>query len=133
MRLATIAVLLLAATRASAQDAVQTDRDKYKAILENECVRVLEYTDRPGDRTHQHRHPAFVLYALSSFKRTITLPSGKVLKREFKAGDVMWSDEQTHIGENVGDTPTRVIIVELKKQREGCAKQPSDTADHSGR
>jgi hypothetical protein len=122
VRLATIAAVLFVATPASAQDAVHTDADKYKAILENECVRVLEYTDRPGDKTHQHRHPAFVLYALSSFKRTLTLPGGKVLKREFKAGDVMWSDEQTHIGENVGDTPSRVIIVELKKQREGCAK-----------
>jgi hypothetical protein len=122
MRLATIAAAMLVTTTASAQDAAQTDGDKYKAILENECVRVLEYTDRPGDKTHQHRHPAFVLYALSSFKRTLTLPDGKVLKREFKAGDVMWSEAQAHIGENVGDTPTRVIIVELKKQREGCAK-----------
>jgi len=115
-----LASLLLAAAPAFAQDARQTDPDKYKAILENDCVRVLEYTDRPGDRTHQHRHPAFVLYALSSFKRTLTLPGGKVLSRQFKAGDVMWSDAQTHIGENVGDTPTHVIIVELKK---GCARR----------
>jgi beta-alanine degradation protein BauB len=122
MRLATIAAAMLVTITASAQDAAQTDRDKYKAILENECVRVLEYIDGPGDKTHQHRHPAFVLYALSSFKRSITLPDGKVLKREFKAGDVMWSEAQTHIGENIGDTPTRVIIVELKKQREGCAR-----------
>lgn len=122
MRLAAIAAVLLAATPASAQDARQTDPDKYKTILENECVRVLEYTDRPGARTLQHRHPAFVLYALSGFKRTLTLPGGKVLSRQFRAGDVMWSDAQTHIGENVGDTPTHVIIVELKKQREGCAR-----------
>lgn len=122
IRLAAIAAALLAATRASAQDPLQTDRDKYKPILENDCVRVLEYTDRPGDRTHQHRHPAFVLYALSGFKRTLTLPGGKVLSRQFKAGDVMWSDEQTHIGENVGDTPTRVIIVELKKSGTGCRR-----------
>ena len=123
MRLATIAALFLAAIRAFAQDPLQTDRDKYKAILENDCVRVLEYTDRPGDRTEQHRHPAFVLYALSSFKRSLTLPGGKVLSRQFKAGDVMWSDEQTHIGENVGDTPTHVIIVELKKSVAGCNRR----------
>lgn len=122
MRLATIAAMLLAATHASAKDPLQTDGDKYRAILENDCVRVLEYTDRPGDRTHQHRHPAFVLYALSGFKRTLTLPGGKVLSRQFKTGDVMWSDEQTHIGENVGDTPTHVIIVELKKSRTGCGR-----------
>jgi hypothetical protein len=122
MRLATIAALSFVTAPAFAQDAVQTDPEKYKAVLENECVRVLEYNDRPGDKTHQHRHPAFVLYALSGFKRTLTLPGGKVLRREFTPGDVMWSEQQTHIGENVGDTPTRVIIVELRKQREGCVK-----------
>jgi hypothetical protein len=122
MHPATIAALYLVSASAFAQDPVQTDGEKYRAILENECVRVLEYNDRPGDKTHQHRHPAFVLYALSGFTRTLTLPGGKVLRREFKPGDVMWSDEQTHIGENVGATPTRVIIVELKKQREGCAR-----------
>jgi hypothetical protein len=98
-----------------AQDAVKTDGDKYRVMLENDCVRVLDYRDRPGEKTHQHRHPAFVLYALSPFKRTLTLPDGKVLTREFKQGDVMWSEEQTHIGANIGQTPTHVVIVELKK------------------
>lgn|GEM_PF-1465195 len=77
-------------------------------------VRVLEYKDLPGERTHQHRHPAFVLYAVGAFKRKIHLPDGRVLMREFKAGDVMYSPEQVHIGENVGTTPTHVIMVELK-------------------
>lgn len=82
--------------------------------MENEQVRVLEYRDMPGEMTHQHRHPAFVLYAVGAFKRKIHLPDGKVLMREFKAGDVMYSPEQVHIGENVGTTPTHVIMVELK-------------------
>ena len=51
------------------------------------------------------------------FKRRIQLPDGRVLMREFKPGDVMWSDPQTHIGENVGDTPTHVIMVEVKGAR----------------
>ncbi len=111
---------------AFAQDATQTDGDKYKTMLENECVRVLEYRDEPGDKTHQHHHPAFVLYALSSFERTLTLPDGKVLRRQFKAGDVMWSEAQTHIGENVGQTATHVLITELKRSPQGdreCAKR----------
>jgi len=98
-----------------AQNPIETDGDKYKIILENDRVRVLEYRDLPGENTKQHHHPAFVLYALNAFKRTLTLPDGKVLTREFKAGDVMWSGEQTHIGTNVGETPTHVIIVELKE------------------
>jgi hypothetical protein len=104
-----------------AQDPVHTDGDKYKTIYENDCVRVLDYKDVPGDRTHQHKHPAFVLYALSDFKRSIALPDGPVLQRQFKAGDVMWSNAQTHIGTNTGETPTHVILVEMKSQIGACA------------
>jgi hypothetical protein len=52
----------------------------------------------------------------------LTLPDGKVLTREFKAGDVMWSEEQTHIGENIGPTPTHVVIMELKKTDGACQR-----------
>ena len=100
-------VAILFATSAFAQDAVQTDGDKYKVLLENECVRVLDYLDQPGEKTHQHYHPAFVLYALSPFQRTLTLPDGKVLRREFKAGDVMWSEAQTHA--RMSDKPPRIF------------------------
>lgn len=124
MRHILIAAALAAATTGHAQDAVQTDGDKYQVILENDCVRVLDYRDSPGQKTHQHHHPAFVLYAMSAFQRTLTLPDGKVLRRDFKPGDVMWSDAQTHIGENVGSTPTHVVIVEMKQQPEGkCTHQ----------
>lgn len=113
-RTLTLTALLLCASAAMAQDAAHTDGDKYKVILDNAQVRVLEYRDLPGDKTHQHRHPAFVLYALVPFQRKIHLPDGKSMLRTFKAGDVMYSDAQTHIGENVGSTPTHVILVEMK-------------------
>lgn len=105
---------LLFAWPAHAADPLHTDGDKYKVRFENDRVRVLEYSDKPGDRTHQHRHPAFVLYAVVPFKRKLVLPDGKELMREFKAGDVMWSDGQTHIGINIGETPTQVIMIEMK-------------------
>jgi hypothetical protein len=119
-----IAGVAAIAAPARAQDPLDTDGDKYKAILDNACVRVLEYRDQPGDKTQRHAHPAFALYALSPFKRTLTLPDGQVLTREFKPGDVMWSPAQSHIGENVGRTPTHVLIVELKPgaaNPEACA------------
>jgi hypothetical protein len=113
-RPAALVAMLTIGSAAYAHDPVNTDGDKYKVIFENERVRVLEYRDRPGEKTLQHRHPAFVLYALGPFKRRITLPDGKAMMREFKAGDVLYSDAQTHIGENVGETPTHVIMVEMK-------------------
>ena len=116
LKLATLLALCAIASSAHAKDPIVTDGDKYKVIFENERVRVLEYRDIPGQVTNEHHHPAFVLYALGPFKRSITLPDGKVLNREFKAGDTLWSDGQDHVGTNVGDTPTHVVIVELKEE-----------------
>ena len=97
-----------------AADPVVTDGDKYKILLENDRVRVLEYKDLPGEKTTQHYHPSFVLYAQAPFKRKITLPDGKIINREFKQGDTLFSEAQTHTGENTGETPTNVIMVEIK-------------------
>ncbi|MBK7794742.1 MAG: hypothetical protein IPJ62_21010 [Betaproteobacteria bacterium] len=58
--------LSLVSLTAFAQSPVDTDGDKYKVVMENEQVRVLEYRDLPGEKTHQHRHPAFVLYAVGT-------------------------------------------------------------------
>ena len=104
------------------QNPTKTDGDKYKTIFENSCVRVLDYTDQPGQETHQHRHPAFVLYALQPFERVIHLPGGKAINRKFKAGDVIWSPAQTHIGENTGKTATHAVIVESKQSGKGHAE-----------
>lgn len=114
VRYSAILAFSLLCTAAQADDPVRTDGDKYKVKFENDRVRVLEYMDKPGQKTHQHAHPAFVLYVVSPFKRKLMLPNGKALEREFKTGDIMWSDAQTHIGENVGETPTHVIMIEMK-------------------
>jgi hypothetical protein len=123
LRILTIVTCVLFSAAVHAQDPVITDGDKYKIVLENERVRVLEDHDQPGEKTHQHRHPALVLYAISPFKRKLTLPDGKVLMRESKAGDVLYSDAQTHIGENIGETETHVIMVELKQETDGPAEK----------
>lgn len=114
LRLIVLLLTVIFVPIAMAQDPVTTDGDKYKVLLENETVRVLDYLDRPGEKTTLHYHPNFVLYALTPFKRRLTLGNGDIILREFKAGDVIWSPEQTHIGENIGLTDTHVIIVEIK-------------------
>jgi quercetin dioxygenase-like cupin family protein len=98
------------------QDPAQTDGDKYRVVLDNSNVRVFHYTDKPGDRTHEHHHPEFVLYALSSFRRKLSFPDGTSKERDFVRGDVIWMPAQTHIGENTGSTDTDVVIVEMKQR-----------------
>ena len=101
-----------------AKDAVETDGDKYSVVLENERIRVLRHDDKPGDRTSQHVHPDYVLFAGSSFKRPLTFPDGSKHEVDVKAGSVVWMKGHIHIGENIGDTNTDVIIVELKENKE---------------
>jgi beta-alanine degradation protein BauB len=115
LRYAALLGMSVVSAGAHAADPTHTDGDKYKVKFENDRVRVLEYRDQPGEKTHEHRHPDFVLYAVSPFKRRLILPGGKSMVREFKGGEIMWSDGQTHIGENIGDTPTHVIMIEMKK------------------
>lgn len=122
LRLSTAIATALFMPCALAQDPVQTDGDKYKSILENACVRVLDYSDQPGQKTQEHTHPSYVLYVLSPFERELTLPGGKVLRRQFSTGEVAFFDGQTHTGENVGQTPTHVLIVELKQLPQGDTK-----------
>ncbi len=95
----------------------KTDPDKYKLIFENDRVRVYEYTDKPGDKTKLHHHDAFVLHALGPFKRKLTFENGESMIREFEGGETFWSEAQNHIGENVGETETRVLMVELKESK----------------
>jgi quercetin dioxygenase-like cupin family protein len=100
--------------RDPSRDPVVTDGDKYKVVLENDRVRVLEYRDSPGQRTSPHYHPDYVLCALSAFKRKFVLSDGREAVREVRQGEVAWGKAQSHIGENVGSTDTHALIVELK-------------------
>jgi len=100
-------------------DPTVTDPDNYKAILENDHVRVLRYHDAPGTKTHLHHHPASVLYALSTFRRRLTFGDGKTQERELHEGDVVWLPAQDHMGENIGTTATEVLLVEIKAPSAG--------------
>jgi quercetin dioxygenase-like cupin family protein len=100
-------------------DPAVSNPEHYKVVFENERVRVLEYTDAPGDRTTPHQHPDSVMYTLSSFRRRLV--SGDASRQvELTAGTVGWLPAQEHHGENIGDTPTHVIFVELKESGAGA-------------
>jgi hypothetical protein len=92
-----------------------TDPDKYKVIFENDRVRVLEYRDEPGQKTSPHEHPDSVIYTLSSFRRRLIGSGGQAIDVTLTQGEARWLEAQTHSGENIGDTPTHVLFVELKE------------------
>ena len=104
-------------------DPVVTNSDHYKVVFENDQVRVLEYSDEPGDITTPHQHPDSVMYTLTSFRRRIA--SGGVQRDvELEAGITAWLPAQEHHGENIGATPTHVVFVELKTPPNGTRVEP---------
>jgi quercetin dioxygenase-like cupin family protein len=104
-------------------DPAVTNPDVYRVVFENDRVRVLEYHDEPGHRTTPHRHPDSVMYTLSTFRRRLV--SGEVSRDvELQAGHAGWLPAQEHYGENIGDTPTHVLFVELKGSPPGAGAPP---------
>ena len=95
-------------------DPAVTNPDLYHVVLENDRVRVLEYRDRPGDRTQPHAHPDSVMITASAFQRRIT-HGNESTDVSLRDGSVRWLDAQEHSGENVGDSDTHVFFVELKE------------------
>ena len=94
-------------------DPAEGNPNPYKILFENDRVRVLEYTDAPGDKTTPHEHPDSVMYTLSSFRRRLH-SDGAHRDVDMPEGLTGWLPAQQHSGENIGDTATRVIFVELK-------------------
>jgi hypothetical protein len=100
----------------SYDDPVVTDPTLYRVIFENERVRVLEYRDEPGDRTHVHRHPDSVMVTLSAFRRRV-MAGDRSVEVALPVGEARWVGAQEHAGENIGDSMSHSIFIELKEPR----------------
>lgn len=95
-------------------DPVVTNPHLYRVVMENDRVRVLEYRDQPGERTTPHRHPDSVMITLSGFRRRL-VQGDRSVDVELEPGLTRWLQAQEHAGENIGQTESHVIFVELKE------------------
>lgn len=103
--------------RAEAQDAAKVMPRTYRVAFENDKLRVLEFSGRPGMGIcgeGMHSHPEHLTIVLSDWKGVAKTPDGKTHDRDQKIGDVFWSEAETHKVENTGKSNARVLIVELK-------------------
>ena len=100
-----------------AQDAAKVEPRSYRVVFENEKVRVLEYTARPGlgvCGAGKHSHPDHVTVVLTPAKAKVTREDGTSFVAELKAGDAFWEPASTHMAENIGGSGTRMVLVEVK-------------------
>jgi oxalate decarboxylase/phosphoglucose isomerase-like protein (cupin superfamily) len=104
-----------AATRpVPAQDVIKVAGDSHAVIFENDHVRVLKVNIKPGQVAPMHSHPDNVSYYLTDGKLKVTMPDGKVVERNPKAGAAGWSDATTHAVENIGTAEFQQVQIELK-------------------
>jgi quercetin dioxygenase-like cupin family protein len=108
--------------RAWAQDPVKVDSKHYSVQFENERVRVLHVQYGPHEKSVMHSHPASVAVFMADQNARFTLPGGKTVERQGKAGEAIWIPAETHLPENLGDKPLDVVLIELKG-RGGMAKK----------
>ncbi|CAN5455276.1 hypothetical protein BH10BAC2_BH10BAC2_25380 [soil metagenome] len=96
-------------------DAVKASPGIFKILLENEHVRVLEYSLKPGEKDAWHTHPAKSSYVVSSGKLKVYLENGETILADEKAGTVSWMDYVgKHYVENIGNTTVTIVLTEIK-------------------
>lgn len=115
----TLASPLAAETVATVQpaqvDALAASPENFRLVLENDNVRVLEYTLLPGQKDHQHTHPRRVAHVMSGGTLRVGFPDGTSMVFEEKAGESSWSEPSPlHDTENIGTTPITILLVEIK-------------------
>ncbi len=109
-----VVVALLIGCTAWAQDPVKVDPKHYKVESENAQVRILRAHYGPHEKSVMHSHPNSVIVFLTDGKTKMTTPDGKSQEMISKKGQATYAPAGTHLPENVGDSDTEVVIVELK-------------------
>jgi len=96
-------------------DGLTSSPGNFKLLLENEKVRVLQYTLPPGAQDNWHTHPPRVGYVLSGAKIRVTEADGSQEDYDEKTGDIYWGDfSKLHNTLNTGTTPYIALLVEVK-------------------
>jgi beta-alanine degradation protein BauB len=111
-----LAAETVAPVQAEQVDALTASPENFHLVLENDKVRVLEYTLLPGKKDHQHTHPRRVAHVMSGGTLRVGFPDGTSMVFEEKAGESSWSEPSPlHDTENIGTTPIKILLVEIKQ------------------
>ncbi len=114
---------VLCAGRAFAQDPMEVGPGIYSLLFENERVRVMSITFKPGDKIAMHSHPDHVTSLITGGTLKLSYPDGSSKELAGKAGEAFWIPAESHAAENVGTTEVIGIVVELKESAPVQAEQ----------
>ena len=94
----------------------EADPGVYEVIAEDEYLRVVIGTWKPGQRDKAHSHPIFAAYSLTDCHRRIYKADGTVDEKQLKAGSArVFGAVASHSFENIGKSECRNLLIERKK------------------
>ena len=96
-------------------DFVESSPDKAKVLLENEYVRVIEYSLEPGEKDSTHTHPPKTSYVISGGMLRVYSENEKRFDTEEVQGTAEWAGKRgKHYVENIGKTTVTILLTEIK-------------------
>lgn len=95
-------------------DIVQLSPDVHRVLFENDAIRVLEVTVKPGARVPMHTNPENVNYIIEAGTLRLVEPDGSSVDLELVERQVIPAPVGRHAVENVGSSEVRTICIELK-------------------
>ena len=96
-------------------DVMEAASDAYSLLMENDRVRVLEVRLAPGQTAKMHNHPsAHVVYVFNNATFRLKFPDGNSQDFALKAGQALFIPAGEHETTNIGRTPGRNLVVEIK-------------------
>jgi len=102
----------------TAIDVLKVSPDKYTLLLENEHVRVIKYSLRPGEKDNPHTHPAKTSYVISGGTFRVYPENDEPFDYVEVQGVTEWSDRTSkHYVENIGSTTITILLTEIKSAR----------------
>lgn len=98
-------------------DFVASSPEYARILLENEHVRVIEYSLKPGE-DNLHTHPPKTSYVISGGTLRVYPEHEEPFDSEEIKGAVEWADKRgKHYVENIGKTTVTILLTEVKSAR----------------
>lgn len=96
-------------------DIVAISPDVHQVLFENDTIRMLEVTVKPGAKVPMHTNPENINYILAGGTLRLINPDGSVLDLQVTEKQVIPAPVGRHAVENIGETEVRTLCIELKR------------------
>jgi quercetin dioxygenase-like cupin family protein len=96
-------------------DAPSAEPNVYRVVAESDWFRVIEIEGPPGVEGPVHSHQASVVYAIEAAHVAHTIPGEAPVEQTLPGGKAVYVPAvDKHTMRNLGPTPTRIVMFELR-------------------